>query len=103
MKKKRTIPVEQSFVAWRRDPAYVKAYDALEDEFAVAAALVDARARAGLSQASLARKMETSQPAIARLEGGHGNPSLAVLRRFARATGTRLRIAFEPKKSARLR
>jgi len=96
-KKPKTIQVEKSFIAWRRDPTYVAAYDALEDEFALAAALIDARGRAGLSQAEVAKKMDTSQPAIARLEGGKGNPSLATLRRFARVTGTRLTIAFEPK------
>ena len=99
MKKKKSIPVETSFAAWRRDPAYVAAYDALEDEFALAAALIDARSRAGLSQADVAKKMATSQPAIARLEGGKANPSLATLRRFARVTGTRLKIAFESGKA----
>jgi ribosome-binding protein aMBF1 (putative translation factor) len=96
----KTIPVEESFRAWRRDPKYVKAYDALEDEFALAAALIDARAKAGLSQAQVAKKMETSQPAVARLEGGKANPSLDTLRRYAKATGTRLRISFERAKRA---
>jgi ribosome-binding protein aMBF1 (putative translation factor) len=89
------IPVEESFAAWRRDPSYVKAYDALEEEFALAAALIDARAQAGLSQEQVAKRMKTSQPAIARLEGGQGNPSLATLRRYGKATGTRLKISFE--------
>ena len=35
---KKMIPVEESFAAWRKDPAYVAAYAALEDEFASAAA-----------------------------------------------------------------
>lgn len=30
---KTLIPVKESFDAWREDPEYVKAYDALEDEF----------------------------------------------------------------------
>jgi len=97
---RRTIPAEESFRAWRRDPKYVKAYDALEDEFALAAALIDARSKAGLSQEQVAKKMETSQPAVARLEGGKANPSLDTLRRFAKATGTRLRISFERAKRA---
>lgn len=100
MRKKKSIPVEKSFTEWRRDPGYKKAYDALDDEFALAAALIDARGRARLSQADVAKKMETSQPAIARLEGGRGNPSIGTLRRFASVTGTRLKIAFEPMKRA---
>jgi hypothetical protein len=35
---KEMIPVEESFAAWRKDSAYVAAYNALEDEFAGAAA-----------------------------------------------------------------
>jgi ribosome-binding protein aMBF1 (putative translation factor) len=96
MKKRKLIPVERSFAAWRRDPAYLKEYAALEEEFALAAALIDARSRAGLSQGDIARKMRTSQPAVARLEAGQGNPSVSTLRRYAKATGTRLRISFDP-------
>jgi hypothetical protein len=35
------IPVEESFAAWRHDPSYVAAYHALEDEFSLAAALIE--------------------------------------------------------------
>jgi DNA-binding XRE family transcriptional regulator len=89
------IPVEESFTEWRKDPAYREAYDALDGEFALAAALIEARSETGISQEEIAKRMHTSQPAIARLEGGHGNPSLKTLRRYAAATGTRLRIVFE--------
>jgi hypothetical protein len=30
------IPVEESFAAWRKDRNYVKAYNALEEEFSLA-------------------------------------------------------------------
>jgi transcriptional regulator with XRE-family HTH domain len=40
--------------------------------------------------------MGTTQSVIARLEGGKSRPSTTTLERLARATGTRLRIAFEP-------
>jgi DNA-binding XRE family transcriptional regulator len=90
------IPVEESFTEWRKDPAYREAYDALDGEFALAAALIEARSEANVSQEEIAKRMRTSQPAIARLESGHGNPSVNTLRRYAAATGTRLRIVFEP-------
>jgi hypothetical protein len=35
---KEMIPVEESFAAWRKDPEYVKAYNALEYEYASAKA-----------------------------------------------------------------
>jgi ribosome-binding protein aMBF1 (putative translation factor) len=90
------IPVEESFAEWRKDPSYVEAYDALEDEFSLAAALIEARARAGLTQQQLADRMHTTQAVIARLESGRVKPSTRTLERLAAATGMRLRISFEP-------
>jgi ribosome-binding protein aMBF1 (putative translation factor) len=90
------IPVEVSFAEWRKDPNYVEAYDALEDEFSLAAALIEARARAGLTQQQLADRMHTTQAVIARLESGRVKPSTRTLERLAVATGMRLRISFEP-------
>lgn len=85
---------------WSKEPAYRKAYDELEEEFQLAKALIAARTRAGLSQQQLAAKMKTSQSYVARLESGKVHPSTDALARFARATGTRLRISFEPDRSA---
>jgi len=81
---------------WMKDPAYRKEYDALEEEFALIAAVAKVRIRAGLSQAQLARRMKTTQSTIARLESGRGKPSTRTLARFAKATGHRLKISFEP-------
>jgi ribosome-binding protein aMBF1 (putative translation factor) len=96
--KRSFIPVEESFAAWEKDDRFVRAYDALKDEFVLASALIDARGQAGLSQETVAARMKTSQQAISRLESGRGNPSLETLKRFASATGTRLQIRFEPAK-----
>lgn len=81
---------------WMSDPEYRREYDALEEEFALIAAVAKARARAGLSQAQLAKRMKTTQSTIARLESGRGLPSTRTLARFAKATGHRLKISFEP-------
>jgi ribosome-binding protein aMBF1 (putative translation factor) len=90
------IPVEESLQQWRRDPEFVSAYDALDDEFAVASALIKARSDAAMTQEDVAAAMGTTQAAIARLESGRSKPSTRTLERFAKATGTRLRISFEP-------
>ncbi len=81
---------------WFKDPAFVKEYDGLEEEFVLIRAVMEARAHSGLSQAQLARKMKTTQSAIARLESGKGHPSTRTLSKLAAATGTKLRISFEP-------
>ena len=86
---------------WMKDPEYRKEYDALDEEFALASALIKARSRAGLTQKQLAARMETSQSAIARLESGRMIPSGRTLKRYARATGTRLRITLEPTRPPR--
>jgi len=82
-----------------KDPAYRREYDALEAEFALAAALVRARADAGLTQEDLAERMGTKQEVIARWEGGKVMPSTRTLARLAKATGTRLQISFAPSRA----
>jgi ribosome-binding protein aMBF1 (putative translation factor) len=82
---------------WLKDPELRAEYEALEPEFALASALIEARSRAGMTQEQVAQAMGTTQAVIARLEGGRVKPSTRTLERFAKATGTRLRIRFEPK------
>src|ERR1700692_1139071 len=67
-------------------------YDALAPEFEIAAELLRARLRAGLSQADLAARMGTSQSTIARLESGQTLPSTKTLLRYAEATGSRFHV-----------
>lgn len=81
---------------WLKDPELRAEYEALEPEFALASALIEARSRAGMTQEQVAKAMGTTQAVIARLEGGRVKPSTRTLERFAKATGTRLRIKFEP-------
>ncbi|MDO8876381.1 MAG: helix-turn-helix transcriptional regulator [Pseudolabrys sp.] len=83
-----------------KDPEVRKEYDALEEEFALIEAVAKARLRSGLTQAQLAKRMKTTQSTVARLESGRGKPSTSTLRRFAEATGHRLKISFEPVKKA---
>lgn len=79
---------------WQRtDPAYQAAFDALDEEFSIASALIEARSRAGLSQEAVAQRMGTSQSAVARMESGKALPSSRSLQRYAAATGSRLRIS----------
>ena len=96
------IPARESFAKWRENPEYLADYEALEEEFALAHALIEARAHAGLTQEEVARRMGTTQAVIARLEGGRARPSTRTLDRFARATGTRLKISFEPEAPAQI-
>ncbi|MCH7500349.1 MAG: helix-turn-helix transcriptional regulator [Nitrospinae bacterium] len=80
---------------WLKDAKYKKEYEKLAPEFELARAIIEARAKAGMTQAQLARKMKTTQSVIARLEGGRVHPSTKTLERLAKATGSRLKIDFE--------
>jgi DNA-binding XRE family transcriptional regulator len=67
-------------------------YDALEEEFALSSELVGARARAKLSQEEVARRMGTSQSAVARMESGRTLPSTTSLVKYAKAVGHKVEI-----------
>jgi transcriptional regulator with XRE-family HTH domain len=59
------------------------------------AGLVAQRRAAGLSQADVAARMGTSQPAVARLEAGNVDVRLSTLERYAAAVGGRLRLRLD--------
>jgi transcriptional regulator with XRE-family HTH domain len=75
-----------------RDPEFRDAMAALEPEYEFRRALIAARLAAGLTQAELAARVGTKQPAIARLETGTSEPSLGMLKRLAKALDVTFRI-----------
>ena len=77
-----------------KDPEVKAEYEALEPEFAVIQALIDARSSAGLTQKELAQRTGIAQSDISRIENGNGNPSLKTLKRLAEAMGKKLKIEF---------
>src|ERR1700676_1258941 len=82
-------PITQLHKKWMNEPKYRKAYEALEEEFVLASAVIDVRNRAGLTQEDLARKMGTTQPVVAHLESGRSRPSMRTLERLPGAAGAR--------------
>ena len=95
-RKAKLIAAKDVHAKWQKDPTYNEAYDALEEEFAIMATLIRARTQACLSQTEVAKRMRTTQPAVARLEGGGHRASLKTLRSYAEATGHRIKIVLEP-------
>ncbi len=71
-------------------------YDALEPEFAIIQAMIDARKSKGMTQKQLADATGINQADISRLERGNANPSLRTLQRLAAGMGMRLKLEFEP-------
>jgi ribosome-binding protein aMBF1 (putative translation factor) len=87
-----TIPFEVFRAEMLANPEVKAEYDRLAPEFEFSMELLQARLRAGLSQAELAERMGTSQSTIARLESGQTLPSTKTLLRFAEATGSKLEL-----------
>lgn len=75
-------------------PGVAQAYEALADEFAFLDEVLKARVAAGLTQAEVAKRIGTTQSAIARLESVEAkhSPTLATLRRYADALGYSVQI-----------
>ncbi len=77
-------------------PAVNEAYEALEPEFTLLKDLLRARKRSGLTRREIARRMGTKPPAVSRLEStlttGKHSPSIATLKKYAKAVGCRLEI-----------
>lgn len=75
-----------------RDAAFRKEYEAIRPKYDVIRAVLNARQQKGLTQAELARRVGTTQSAIARFESGAGNPTLDFLSKVSAAVGARLDV-----------
>jgi len=78
------------------DPNFKAEYDALEPEFAIIHAMIEARKTSGLTQSQLAKRAGISQGDISKIETGNANPSLNTLKRLANGMDMRLRLEFLP-------
>ncbi len=80
---------------------FIEAHDALALEYQVANQMLKARSRAGLTQDAVAERMGTTKSAVSRLESaGKHTPSLATLKRYAKAVGCDLQVRLVPQKTA---
>jgi predicted transcriptional regulator len=59
--------------------------------------LREARARSGLSQRELARRAETTQSVVARIEAGRTSPRMGTLERLLRSMDIELRAELTPR------
>jgi transcriptional regulator with XRE-family HTH domain len=78
-----------------KNPDFREARSNRPIEFDLMLEISKARARSGLTQAEIARRMGTTQSAVARLETER-LPSLRTLKRYAEAVGMKLVVRLEP-------
>ena len=79
-----------------KNPEFRAEYEALEPEFAIIQAIIDARKSHGITQQQLAEKTGIAQADISKLENGSANPSLKTMQRLASGMGMKLKVEFLP-------
>ena len=93
---KKTTSFEEYLAEQLKDPEFKAEYDALEPEFAIVQAMIDARKNSGITQKELSKRTGIAQSDISKLETGNANPSLRTLQRLASGMGMRVKIEFQP-------
>ena len=78
------------------DPEYRREWERTALARAVAVKVISYRAEHSLSQTALAKRLQMTQPAIARLESGEHNPTFPTLLRLSDALGIELAIDIAP-------
>lgn len=93
--KKKWIDSDELHKKWMKDPEYRRAYDDLETEFQIASQMIEARIKQNITQEELAKKVNTGQAVISRLEGATAKPSISLLERVARALNIKFNITIQ--------
>ena len=75
---------------------YLDSYDEVEAEIEMCELVYKMRTDAGITQTELARRMGARQPFISAIERGAKSPTVATLKRIARATGNTLQLTAVP-------
>jgi predicted transcriptional regulator len=74
----------------RRNPEFPSLMEEARQRRALLEALAAIRSRSRISQSALAKRIHTSQSAIARLEAGIVDPRLSTIQRYAASVGKRI-------------
>lgn len=87
-----------------KNPDFAQAWNAPDPEIEALDVVLKARKKAGISQQEIARRMHTSQAAVARIErlascDAKHSPKISSLQKYAAAMGLKLKIDFEPLKT----
>lgn len=91
----RKYTFEQHLKESLKDPKFRKTWEDSEVEYQLSRKLIEARLKSNISQRELAKKANTTQAVISRIEGMNSNPSIGLLKKLAEALGTKLKIGFE--------
>ena len=78
------------------NPEIREEYDALQPEYDIIQAMIEARKSLNMTQKDLSAATGITQADISRIENGTRNPSLEMVKRLAVGMGMRLKLEFIP-------
>ncbi len=79
-----------------QNPEIKAEYDALQPEYDIIQAMINARIEQNITQKELSVRTGITQADISRIENGTRNPSLNMLKKLAQGLGMQLKIEFIP-------
>jgi len=92
--------LEEHIAENMKDTKFKKAWHDLDTEFELLESFIKAREKAGITQAELAKRIGTKQPALSRLETGRfTKATLETLKKIANALDMKLIIKMQAKRS----
>ena len=91
---------EQVLTEELRDPEFQREWDRTAVARAVALKVLTYRTEHGLSQRALAKRLDMTQPQLARLEAGEHNPTIDTLARLAQTLDLEFAIDIHPRERA---
>lgn len=79
-----------------QNPDVKAEYDAMQPEYDIIQAMIDARLKQNMTQKDLSAKTGITQADISRIENGTRNPSLNMVKKIAQGLGMQLKLEFIP-------
>ena len=94
-KNKLYITFEDDLKERLKDPEFKKDWEESGPEYLLSRQLIKKRLAKKMSQRDLAKRLNTTQAVISRIETMNANPSLSLLKRIARELDTTLQLGFK--------
>lgn len=88
------IDFQEFFAQQMKNPEFKKEWKRFEPEYQLEREMIKARIEKRMSQKELAKKMNTTQAVISRIESHAVSPSINMVNRIAMAFGKKLEIKF---------
>ena len=79
-----------------QNPEVKEKYDALQPEYDIIQAMIDARVQQNMTKNDLSAKTRITQADISRIENGTRNPRQSMVQKLAHGLGMQLKLEFVP-------